>query len=392
MFKNRIRLPIMFSKPQFPTERNIFRLADGSSKVQSTIIKNTYEGKTDYLPEDWHKKIIVALSHDEVTVEGERLLSNVVMAGDYSISWDDFLNNPVSQSSFTVEVTPFDMTNSNCQTCEEMSQLSLVDDFTEEVWEEGTTHEFPDVLTDNDSICCNPFEISLVSYNTEYFEDVTLSASGVLTVTVKNPVPYLDQILIATYRVTCSDGSYDEANVYGNTSGSGTGCPPCALAPEVTYVSSSEVSIFWEILIGQVPANPWQWELFLSSDLGTPIDSGTCPAATGLIELSGLTSGISYTISIVSDCGGGNFSTPTLVVFEIPAFAPGTCGSFTITYLPIEFEAIQTASYMDCSGEIINLTFTYAQELTRCMLMADDLPIYFTASTVDISLNYIELC
>lgn len=74
-YKNRIRLPIMFTKPQFPTERNVFRLADGSSKVLSVIIRNTFEGSTDQLPEDWHRKLVVAMSHDEITIENERLMS-----------------------------------------------------------------------------------------------------------------------------------------------------------------------------------------------------------------------------------------------------------------------------------------------------------------------------
>jgi hypothetical protein len=213
MFKNRIRLPIFFAQPQFPMERDIFRLADGSSKVQSIIIRNTYEGKTDHFPEDWHRKLVIAMAHDTVTVEGERLLSDVVLYGDYGIEWQEFLNNPIAQANFKVQVTPFDATNSNCQTCDEMSQISLVDDYTDEVWDEGTTHDFPDVLTDNDSICCSPYTVSLLYFNPLFFTDVSISAAGVLTATVINPAPVVNDVLIATYRVTCADGSYDYADV-----------------------------------------------------------------------------------------------------------------------------------------------------------------------------------
>src|SRR6187549_2999416 len=142
-YRNRIRLPIMFCKPQFPMERNTFRLADGSSKVLSVVIRNTYEGKTDQLPEDWHRKLVIALAHDEVSIENERLLSNVTLNGDYGIDWQDFLQYPIAQANFQVQVTPFNATNSNCQTCEEMSQVVCVDDTTDEVWEEGSTNQFP---------------------------------------------------------------------------------------------------------------------------------------------------------------------------------------------------------------------------------------------------------
>ncbi len=246
MFKNRVRLPIMFAKPQFPTERNVFRLANGASKVLSVIIRNTYEGKTDQLPEDWHRKLVIAMAHDEVTIENERLMSNVVLDGDYSIDHQEFLNYPIAQATFSVQVTPFDATNSNCQTCDEMTQLNLVDDTTDETWAEGTTHDFPDVVTDNDAICCNPFEITLVTYNTNYFENVSISAGGVLTATVKDPVPSIENVFIATYRVTCPDGSYDEANIYGNISGTSPECPPWIQNIETEVESSTSVTMSWE--------------------------------------------------------------------------------------------------------------------------------------------------
>ena len=393
-YRNRIRLPITFGQPQFPTERNVFRLANGTSKVQSVVIRNTYDGKTDQLPEAWHRKLVIALSHDDVSIENERLLSNVVLSGDYTINWQDFLNYPIAQSLFKVEVTPFDATNSNCQTCDEMTQLSLVDDHTDEIWDEGTTHVYPDVLTDNDSICCRPYTIELVTYNPLYFQDVTISADGVLTATVRDPSPLLDDIFLATYRVTCPNGSWDEADVYANTTGSVINfCYP-ALIPSVIYISSTEVDISWEILIGHVPANPWIWNLYLSSDLGTSIQNGTVAAASGLIHLTGLTPGVAYTVVIVSDCGGGNYSSPTSVPFEITEFASQTCANFTVTYLPVVDDAPQSISYMNCVGDIVNFDLTFAQETDFCMLIVSgaETPVYFVASSVDISINYVGLC
>jgi len=388
-FSNRIRLPIFFSKPQFPTERNVFRKADGTTKVQSVVIRNTYQGQTDQFPEDWHRKLVIALSHDTVNIEGERLLSEVALSGDYQIDWQDFLNYPVAQAGFQVEVTPFDATNSNCQTCEEATQIALVDDSTAEVWEEGTTNVFPDVLTDNDMICCRPYTISLLYYNTNYFSSCTIDANGVLTATVINPAPVVNNVIIAGYRVTCANGQYDDATVYGNITGSDVSfCPP-PVDLIYSYLSSTSADISWDV--GLPSPSSWNWELFLTSDLGTVIQSGNVVIPN--IQITGLTPGVSYTIVVTSDCSGDP-SLPVDLEFTITPFVSEQCGSFTITYLPSVDDAPQSASYMDCDGNIQNITFTYAQTIDRCMLIpyGGTTPIYFVASSVDISINYNSLC
>jgi len=395
-YKNRIRLPIMFTKPQFPMERNIFRKANGVSKVLSIVIRNTYEGKTDQLPEDWHRKLVIALAHDTVTIENERLLSDVTLDGDYGIDWQDFLQYPIAPANFTVQVTPFNATNNNCQTCEQVSQLNLVDDSTDEIWDEGTTHDFPDVLTDNDSICCNPFTIELVTYNTDYFENVSISTAGVLTATVKDPVPDISNILIATYRVTCPDGSYDEADVYGNIQGSSTSCPLSIDFIEAVQDGPTSATINWS---PDVPP-PWSfiWDLYLTSDLGTPVQSGTLPQLSSTLALTGLTAGESYTFVIVVDCSGGagtSLSPETIIEFTLNSFSADVCGNFTITYLPTgQAYEVESASYMDCNGVIQNLSFSYAQEISRCMLIpyGEEAPVYFVASSDDITITYTELC
>lgn len=392
-YKNRVRLPVLFSKPQFPMERNSFRLANGTTKLQSVIIRNTYEGKTDQLPEDWHKKIVIALGHDSVTVENERLLSDVVLDGDYEISWSDFLQYPIAESNFKVQVTPFNASNSNCQTCEEMTQLSLVDDSTDEIWDEGTTHVFPDVLTDNDSICCYPFVITLFYFNPLYFTSVTISDAGVLTATVQNPSPNYDNILIATYQVTCPDGSYDRADVYGNITGSTVNF--CTPAQAIFYdiISSSSVSVQWAITVPP-PSGDWIWQLFLTSDLVNPIQNGTVGAGVGAVLLTGLTAGISYTFSVVSDCGSGNLSTPVNLEITITGLVAETCANFTVTYIPIVDDPPQSFTYIDCLGELVTTTLAYAQELDVCMLIVagEESPVYYVASSLDISLTYIGLC
>ena len=385
-FKNRVRLPILFYQPQFPTERNIFRKADGTSKVLSVVVRNTYDGKTDQLPEDWHRKLVIALSHDIVTIENERLLSNVVFNGDYGIDWLDFLQYPIAPANFNVEVTPFNATNSNCQTCEEMSQVSLVDDVTTDIWNEGTTNIFPDVLTDNDTICCYPYVITLVNFNPFYFTSVTISPAGVLTATVIDPAPIVDDVWIAKYRVTCADGNYDEADVYGNITGTDTSfCYPPVEGFSASQISASSVLIDWDVIFP--PAPSWNWTLYLTSDLGTAIQSGTTIISE--ILLTGLNTFVSYTIFVVSDCGGGNLSTPVDFQFQITNFASDTCGNFSIDAL----EAGEI-TYMDCAGNIVNQTLAYPQIITQCMLITSGstTPFYFVSSSPLLAITYVALC
>lgn len=371
----------------------MFRKADGSSKVLSMVIRNTFEGKTDQLPEDWHRKLVIALAHDTVTIEGERLLSAVALDGDYEIDWQDFLSYPIAQAAFRVQVTPFDATNSNCQTCEEMTQLNLVDDSTDHTWAEGTTHEFPDVLTDNDEICCNPFVISLVSYNTTYFSLVVISGDGILTATVQNSVPDLTQVLMATYRVTCPDGSYDEADVYVNISGSGSAiCPPPVGPLSVSHLSGTSVYIDWDAIFPG-PTCGWIWELYLTSDLGTILQSGTVMVSE--VTITGLTTLEQYTVVVKSDCCAYDYSTSIEVTFVASETPANICGDFDVTYLPSVDTPPQSISYMDCEGNIQNETFVAGAIVSRCMLLpyaGATVPLYFVASTADITINKTGVC
>jgi hypothetical protein len=185
-FKNRIRLPLYAKQPQFPAEATRFRLADGTTKTLSVFIRKIYQIETDYLTEQQHQRLVIALNHDDVKIEGERYIGGVAIDGDYRIDWVDFLDYPVAKGSVQVTVTPFDFTNSNCQTCEQASQLSLVDDDAGEV-EEGTPKDV-DVFA-NDNICCYPVTAEITWFDTGYFTSVTINAdTGIVTLTTKDPL------------------------------------------------------------------------------------------------------------------------------------------------------------------------------------------------------------
>lgn len=393
MFKNRIRLPFYLSKPQYPVEKNVFRKADGSAKLLSAIVRNTYEGKTDQLPEDWHRKLIIALSHDSVTIEDTRLLTDVVLDGEYSIDWSDFLDYPLAPSTFTVQVTPFDASNTNCQSCEEVTQLSLVDDYTTDVWAEGTTNEYPDLITGNDTICCYPFLIEIMSFNTLYFDSVTVDQTGLLTVVVSAMVPVLSDVLIATYRVTCENGGYDEANVYGNITGTDPSCQPVTNLEYDLPVASTTFTISWDEPV-PAPAGGYNYYVYLSSDLVTPVFSGNTSSNSVAIDGGALTEGAEYTVVVIADCGAYDLSAAVQVEFVWQPIAGTDCKRFSIVYIPSASTPPQSASYMDCLGVVQNHTFVGAGFVDVCMLVTTgtETPVFFAASTPDITINYLSIC
>lgn len=379
-FHNRIRLPFYIRQPQYPTERNVFRKADGSSQVLSSVVRNTYQGITDYLPEDWHKKLIIALAHDTVNIENERYLTNIVLDSDYSIEWQEFKDYPVAQAKFTVQVTPFNASNSNCNTCEDYNQLSLVDD------DLGTLAQgavlSSNVLT-NDSIVCSPFTTSIVSWNTTYLVAApTISSVGVLAFTVKPSVAAANDILVATYRVTCGDGSYDEANVYSDFTGSAAGCnPPSALL--VSAITNTTATVSWNAA-SPVPAG-YTWELYDTLNLGTPLQSGT--VVTSPKNLTGLVAGGSYLFVISSDCG----SSSVQIAFSATGTTTG-CGSFSFFYSD-EITAA-SISYINCNGQMVNQPVIQSQTITFCALIntGSTTPYYFTTTALDPVVTYLGLC
>lgn len=383
-FKNRIRVPFYISKPQFPAERNIFRKADGSSKVLSIIVRNTYAGTTDYLPENWHRKLTIALSHDEVHIENTRYLTDIVLDSEYQIEWQDFKNYPVAQAKFTVQSTPFSATNSNCKTCEEATQLSLVDDTYPGSLVESSSNDL--TVTTNDTIVCSPYTLSVTSFNTTFLNSATISQAGVLTIVVKASVPSGTNILMATYRATCADGSYDEANVYATVTGTAAGCnPPSNVV--ISSITNNTATVVWTAA-SPVPANGYVWNLYNLSAPFTPAQSGTTAGTT--VNLTGLISGANYMFGVSSDCGG-SFSTEEQGTFSTTGTST-SCGSFTFFYS----DEIDTASisYIDCNGFMVNEPVIQSIPRDFCALITtgETTPYYFATTALDPTLTYNGLC
>ena len=84
---NAARLPLYLKEPKFSQSREVYATLSGRQKILSASVRDEYDLETDYMCEDMHRKLIIALMHDEVYIDG-RLLTQT---GDYSVDWDNYL-------------------------------------------------------------------------------------------------------------------------------------------------------------------------------------------------------------------------------------------------------------------------------------------------------------
>lgn len=392
MFLNRVRLPIHAYTPQFPTEASRFRLANGETKTQSVVIRKTYSLVTDHMSELYHQRLVIALNHDTVTIEGDKYIGGIAMDGEYAIEWPDFMDYPLGTATALIQVTPFDATNSNCQTCDVLTQLSLVDDNAGEI-AEGATVQVG--VYGNDEICCFPITAEIMSFASGYLVSATINEdTGVVSLTAKNPAPSVGSIVMATYRVTCPDGTYDEADVYGSIAGSTTACEQPSDMEVLPDPSSPDTTINWTFPIA-TPAGFFEWILYEADNPGVPIQSGTTTGTDHFVALTGLNYSTDYIFSVRSNCGDGVFSPYTNVPFTTPESGASDCGRFDVSINDGTIEDTPYAySYMDCDGTIRDAIGRNLNTYSICMLMDEfNQPIYFQADDGPyFTVTYIEPC
>jgi hypothetical protein len=111
-FINRVCLPLYLKNPQFPQKQTVYEKRNGQRRLLSAAISKEWEIETDYLSEGVHEKLIIALSHDEVYING-RL---VTKTGDYSIDYGSILKrNGVEYMKGSCKVSAnVTHRNSNC--------------------------------------------------------------------------------------------------------------------------------------------------------------------------------------------------------------------------------------------------------------------------------------
>lgn len=385
-FSNRVRLPVQIHSPQFPEERQVFRKANGQTKTQSVVIRKTYEFETDFFPEQWHQRLKILLAHDNITFEGERFLGDISQDGDYSIEWPEgVLHYPAAKASTKVQVTPFDATNANCATCEEVSQLALEDD------QSGTLQEDTDYTVqtaDNDSICCYPAVFSLVSFNSDYLDSCTIDpATGEVSMHTGTGLTSANGIVLATYRVTCPDGSYDEADITGDIDGTTPGC----LAPFITSASGDTATSGLITWTEPVPGGTYQWELYEGAGpIGSPVQTGT--VTDDELEITGLTPDTEYYFQIRTDCGGGNFSNYVSGLFSTQPGESESCGEYNVCYARPFFSGFLNFSYVDCNGDPQSVPIPNNTCRIVCALQNSPGDPYSMSSGSFLTKTYIGLC
>lgn len=346
-FTNRIRLPFKLTRPQFPEDKSVYRKSNGETKTLSVVVKKTYEGETDWMPEKWHERLTIALAHDNITYEGDKYLGGISKDGDYEIDWQPFLDYPTAKAKFSVQVTPFDNSNSNCQTCEEATQLSLVDDTFPDNLEEDQSYTLN--VYQNDNICCYPAVFSITTYDSAYLTSATIDQNGVLSIHTKSSFLTANGIKLGTYRVTCPNGSFDEADVYADLTGDAPGC----LAPSnLRVVSRTTTTADFAFTEPSPVANHYIYRLYKASAPGVLVQTGTCGSSFHII---GLLAGVAYIMYVRSQCGPGD-DDATASNFISVSFStnPETdlCGQYILKYdNPFTTTSDRVAvTYLDCNG------------------------------------------
>lgn len=82
-------LPIWLNKPAYNQKDEIYEKLSGERVVLFATINKELNAQTDYIPESWHERIVLALSCDDVRVNGVKLTKS----DNYDIDWDNHTEN-----------------------------------------------------------------------------------------------------------------------------------------------------------------------------------------------------------------------------------------------------------------------------------------------------------
>lgn len=300
-FLNRVRLPLHLSQPQFPVDEEVYLKANGTRRVLKSIVSKEYVGKTDYMPQELHERLAIALRHDVVNIEGSKDIVGIRINGAYEIEWPDFIDHPVAPAKFKALLEGFVARNTRCGICQTITEEPVCrDDYFEAALEEGSTDNEIDVSA-NDDICCNDAVFSIYSVNSTYVDDVTIDpATGVALVDIKSPLPSTGDVELFQYLVTCPDGSTCIGSVHAGINGSLS--EPCEMPTDLelllTVPFDGTATISWTEP-APVPGSGYGWEL-VDNTLGITVASGITSDA--FVNLTGLVAGHEYTFLVHSIC------------------------------------------------------------------------------------------
>lgn len=117
-FVNSVRLPFYLSRPKYPGEESGYQRSDGTFQKLSERVNKTWLLKTDWIPEDWHERLRIALSCDNVEVTNE--LANLIEVPiykqeEYVPQWNEDVDYPFAPGECVVFKKLFSRSiNSNC--------------------------------------------------------------------------------------------------------------------------------------------------------------------------------------------------------------------------------------------------------------------------------------
>lgn len=78
-------VPIFMKSPNWQQDEEVYTKLNGEKVVLYSTKTKEYEAATDYIPEDWHDKILTALMCDEVWLDGVRYHKSE----KYEINWEE---------------------------------------------------------------------------------------------------------------------------------------------------------------------------------------------------------------------------------------------------------------------------------------------------------------
>lgn len=78
-------VPLIIKRPQFNQSDKVYEKSNGEQVILYANYTKEYNGETDYIAEETHEKIMIALNCDQVFINGQRLTKS----DKYEIDWDN---------------------------------------------------------------------------------------------------------------------------------------------------------------------------------------------------------------------------------------------------------------------------------------------------------------
>lgn len=116
---NSIRLPLRLHRPQPKSKKNVYRLSNGNYIKNSATMAMEWLCETDMMSEKWHRKLSIAIEHDQLKITNENAGFNQAFfmseaEDNYKIDWQEFLDFPHAKAEFKLMQMPFNEFNNNC--------------------------------------------------------------------------------------------------------------------------------------------------------------------------------------------------------------------------------------------------------------------------------------